>query len=78
MHVNAIGHGKAVVAVAAKRRQDLEKELAEMKRGASDDVRCILNIVGNWAFGTSDVSDCLRAFDRLLERLRPQAISKQH
>ena len=69
MQISAIGHGNDAIGRRGKHRRDLEAELSEMKLRAADDVRCILNIIGNWAFGATDASDCLKAIDRVLERM---------
>jgi hypothetical protein len=52
----------------SKSKKTLESELISMKLNATEDVRSILNIIGNWAFGATSHSDCLIALDRLLRR----------
>jgi transposase-like protein len=58
--------GKNPSARNDKPRRHLRVEIETMKEAASPKVRRLLNIVGNWAFGSATHSDCLDALERVL------------
>jgi hypothetical protein len=69
MRTRAIGQN-GMRASKTKSLIDLEHGLAEMKEIASPEVRSLLNVFGNWAFGTSLSHECLNAIERIVRRSR--------
>jgi hypothetical protein len=70
MHVQAIGKcaQDKVGQSRLRSRNELRAGLSAMKKRASQPVRDLLNIFGNWALGTATDDDCLAAFERLRYR----------
>jgi hypothetical protein len=52
----------------SKSLRDLSEELNWMKATASDDVRYLLNVVANWAFGPASAGDSLKALELIGQR----------
>jgi hypothetical protein len=51
----------------SKSRTDLQTELASMKERSSPEIRRLLNIIGNWAFGRATAEASLEALERVAE-----------
>jgi hypothetical protein len=68
MQIREIGHGRNPTVRTCKGRAQLEDELQEMKKTASEYTHCILNILGHWLFGIATPADCLRALENVAER----------
>lgn len=53
-----------------KKRIDLQNGLGNMKSLASSDLRRVLNVLGNWLFGTTTTADCADAMEKIIEELK--------
>jgi len=58
--------GRATRVRRPKSRKEIQAELASMKEHGSPKIRPLLNIIGNWAFGSAAVEECLAAMERVI------------
>ena len=58
--------GRARPGQHRKSRREIQEELAAMKQQGSPKVRRLLNIFGNWVFGSATAAECLDAIDRVI------------
>jgi hypothetical protein len=60
------GIGQTAPLRRRKARRELQSELANMKEQASPRVRRLLIVLGNWAFGSATMEECLQAIERVV------------
>lgn len=71
MRIEAIGRtGARASSGKGKSTKELESALSHMKEKASPEVKRVLTVIANWAFGTVSNDDCLKALEVIHQRCK--------